>query len=146
MLLGALGAIGVVVACFTEWHTFGTKPDSISVDFLWDRTTTSVDPSLLILLIPIALVLVVGAVIPAGGALRLFGGLVMLVLAGVYAYQLDQSSSGVGSSSVTDVLGTGWYIGAIGGFLAFISGFVPDVWAARREVVRSDTVDHRTTS
>ena len=141
IVLGALGAIGVIVSLFTSWRDPGVHPDNIPVAFLWHNTTTSHDPSLLIVLIPIAVMLAVGAFVPMGTGLRLLGGVAMLIVAGLFAYQIDQSLPGGG-----DVLGTGFYVGAIGGFLAFISGFLPESWAARREVVRSSVVDDRAAS
>jgi hypothetical protein len=108
------------------------------VAFLWHATTTAHDPSLLLVLIPIAVMLAVGAFVPMGTGLRLFGGFAMLVVAGLFIYQVDRALPGG-----DDLLGTGFYFGAIGGFLAFISGFLPESWSARREVVRSHVVDNR---
>jgi hypothetical protein len=134
MLLGVLGAIGVIISCFTTWTDPGSaKPVDVPVAFLGDHTTTSSDPSLLIVLIPIALVLVIGAVAPFGAAARLFGGLAMLAVCGLFAFQLNEALGT--ADTLGDALGTGFYIGAIGGFLALMSGFVPTGWLGRREVV-----------
>jgi hypothetical protein len=139
IILGALGAIGVIVSLFTSWRDPGVHPDNVPVAFLWHATTTAHDPSLLIVLIPIAVMLAVGAFVPMGTGLRLFGGFAMLVIAGLFVYQVDQALPGG-----DDLLGTGFYLGAIGGFLAFISGFLPETWAARRSIVRSRVVDDQT--
>ncbi len=135
MILGALGAVGVVLSLFTAWHDAGVHPDRLPVAFLWHTATQSTDPSLLILLLPISVMVAVGAFVPMGTGLRLLGGLAMLVVAGAFAYQLDRAVPGGAGA-----LGTGWYLGAIGGFLAFISGFLPESWAARRDVERSTRV------
>jgi hypothetical protein len=140
IVLGVLGVIGVFTSLFTSWRDPGVHAESVPVAFLWNTTTGSNDPSLLIVLIPIAVMLAVGAFLPRGTGLRLFGGVAMIVVAGLFAYQIDRSLPGVGG----DVLGTGFYVGAIGGFLAFISGFLPETWAARRRVVRSRVVDDHT--
>jgi hypothetical protein len=138
MILGAVGAIGVIVSLFMAWQDPGVHPAKIPVAFLWDRTSTS-DPSLLILTIPIAAVLVMGALIPFGGGLRFLGAIAILAVAGVFAYQLDRALPN--GFDVGDFLGTGFYIAAVSGILAFISGFLPSNWPARREVVTTETAD-----
>jgi hypothetical protein len=45
---------------------------------LFDRSTTSTSPSLLIVLIPIAIIIAVGTFLPMGAAARTFGGLLIL--------------------------------------------------------------------
>ena len=60
MIVGALGTIGVIVAMFLPWRTGSVYPSDVPVAFLWDHTTTSQNPSLLILLIPLAILLAVG--------------------------------------------------------------------------------------
>jgi hypothetical protein len=70
-----------------------------------------------------------------GAAARLLGGLAMLVVTGLFAFQLDDALPAGGD--LGDALGTGFYAGAIGGLLALASGFVPSGWTTRREV-RSD--------
>jgi hypothetical protein len=140
MLVGAMGAIGAVVSLFLPWHDPGVHPSSIPVEFLWDRNPGSSDPSLLILLIPIAVVLVIGAVVPMGAGARLFGGIALLAVAGVFAYQLDRTLGGF-RSGLGDVLGSGFYVGAIAGILACVSAMLPSGWGARREIVRTEAVD-----
>jgi hypothetical protein len=116
------------------WRDLGVHPDGIPVAFLGDDTTTSTDPSLLIVMIPLALLLIVGTVAPMGAALRLIGGAGTLIVVGLFAFQLSESLDGADLGSA---LSTGWYVAAIGGFLALASGFVPDEWRRRDEVVRS---------
>jgi hypothetical protein len=147
MILGALGAIGVIVSMFLPWRDGGVYPSDIPVEFLWNRSATS-DPSLLVLLIPVGAVLVIGALVPLGAGVRLFGALCMLVIAGVFAYQLHRVVHAFGGN-FGDALDTGFYVAALGGILAFVSGLVPASTGARREVVRSDefveddrTVEH----
>ena len=50
MVLGALGTIGVVVSMFLSWRTGDIHPSDIPFAFLFDHTTTSQSPSLLIAL------------------------------------------------------------------------------------------------
>ena len=138
MILGAIGALGVILSMFLPWRD-GVHPSNIPVEFLWNRSATG-DPSLLVALIPLALLLVVGAFVPMGAGLRLFGGLGALVVALVFAYQLNRFVDAFGGD-LGDVLDTGFYFAAIGGLLGFVSAFLPSGWGVRREVVRSDAVD-----
>jgi hypothetical protein len=140
MILGAVGAIGVIVSLFMAWRDPSVHPADIPVAFLWDKTSTS-EPSLLILTIPIAAVLVLGALVPFGGGLRLLGGIAILAVAGVFVYQLDRALPD--GFDVADILGTGFYVAAVAGILALISGFLPSAWPTRREVVTTETVDGR---
>ena len=124
-ILGALGTLFVVASLFTSWRT-SAHPSAIPVAFLWDKTTKATDPSLLILLIPILIVLIVGTLSPLGRGLRAFGGLATLVVVGLFAYQLSQLVGlAHNGTNVSDVLSTGWYLAAIGGFFALASAFAP---------------------
>jgi hypothetical protein len=135
MILGVLGAAGVIVSMFLPWRESGVYPSDIPVAFLWDRGTTS-SLSLLILLIPLAVVLVIGAFVPMGAGIRLFGALSTLIVTGVFAYQLHRTVDPLGGD-LGDVLDTGFYLAAIGGLVAFVSGLMPSGWRTRREVIRS---------
>ena len=64
IVLGALSTIGLVVAMFMSWQTAGVQPSDIPFAFLFDNTTTSSDPSILIALIPMAILLGVGTIMP----------------------------------------------------------------------------------
>ncbi len=136
LLVGALGALGVVIALFMEWTSGGAVPQHIPVAFLGDDATSSTSPSLLIVLIPAALLLVIGAVVPMGAALRLVGALGTLVVVGLFAFQLSEAVDGV---DLGGSLGTGWYFATVGAFLSLASGLVPETWAGRTEVVRTET-------
>ena len=135
MILGALGAAGVIVSMFLPWRDGGVYPSDIPVAFLWDRGATS-SLSLLILLIPLAVVLVIGSFVPMGAGVRLFGAVGTLIVTGVFAYQLHRTVDALGGD-LGDVLDTGFYLAAIGGLIAFVSALIPPGWRTRREVIRS---------
>ena len=137
MVLGALGSAGVIISMFLAWRTGDAHPSDIPVAFLWDHTTTAQNPSLLIALIPLAIILVVGTVMPRGSGARIFGGLVALLVAGLFVYQLSRVTDDIGGS-VSDALDTGFYFAAIGGLIGLLSGFLPSGWAQRH------TVEHET--
>lgn len=135
MVLGALGGAGIVVSMFLSWRTGDVMPSDIPFAFLFDHTTTSDSPSLLIALIPIAVIVVVGAFLPRAAGARVLGGLLMLVVAGLFAYQLHEVlDDAFPGSSLTDALDTGFYVAAISGLVALVSGFMPSGWSRRRTV------------
>lgn len=122
LVLGVLGAIGIIVSLFLAWRDPGVHPGDIPLAFLWRKNTAAQDPSLLLALIPAAVVVAVGAV-RFGALLRLIGGAVVLAVAALFAFQLNRVLPA--GASLTDSLGTGFYVGAVGGALAFVSGLVP---------------------
>ncbi len=132
LILGGLGAVGVVLSLFLPWRDPSVHADAVPVAFLWDKSTKATDPSLLVVLIPIAVVLIVGALSPLGAGLRLLGALAVLAVAGLFAYQLSVVVTFLfKGSDVGDVLSTGFYMAAIGGLFALASAFVP-AWLGRR--------------
>ena len=122
-ILGAVGAVGAIVSIFLPWRDGGIYPSDIPVAFLWNRGSTS-GPSLLIVLIPIAVVLVIGVFVAMGAGVRLFGAIGALVVAGLFAYQLHRTVNAFGGD-LGDVLDSGFYAAAIGGVVAFVSGLLP---------------------
>jgi hypothetical protein len=133
MVLGILSGIGVVVSLFLEWRNPAVHADDVPLSFLWDKNASG-QPSLLLVLIPCAALLIIGALIPRGGPLRLLGGLGTVVVAGLFAFQLDRSTSG----SLGDALEAGFYVAALAGILGVVSGVLPGGWAWQRTVERED--------
>src|SRR3954447_23886197 len=110
MVLGALSSAAVIVSMFLSWRSGSVHPSDVPASFLWDRNATS-DPSLLIFLIPLAVVLVIGTFMPMGAALRLLGGLGVIVVAGLFAYQLHEITNDL-NASFGDALDSGFYFAA----------------------------------
>jgi hypothetical protein len=131
MILGIVGAIGIVVSMFLSWQVGSVHPSEIPASFLWDRNGTS-DPSFLVYLIPLAAILAIGSFIRGGAALRLLAGLGTLAVVGLFAYQLHRA---IDANDFTDALDPGFYVAAIGGVLGFVSGFLPTTYASRRRAV-----------
>ncbi len=135
-ILGALGVAGVVLGMLMSWRDPGVHATGIPVSYLWDRTTRSTDPSLLIVLIPIAVVLALGVIAPLGAWLRFAAGLAMLAVTGLFAYQLYVGIGAAnGGPGLTDVLGPGFYAAASGAVLAFVSGVIHSAGFLRRPAV-----------
>jgi hypothetical protein len=130
MLVGLVATVALVVSMFMSWQSGGVHPSSVPAAFLWDRDATG-DPSFLVYLIPLAVVLGIGSLVRGGAGLRIFAGLLTMVVVGVYAYQLHEvtESLGVGFG---DTLETGFYVAAASGIVGFVSGFLPTTLRSRR--------------
>jgi hypothetical protein len=135
-VMGLVGAAAVIVSLFLPWREGGVHVSDVPAAFLWDRTTSSTDPSLLVFLIPAAALLVLGLVPRLGAGLRLLGSIVVLAVAGVFAYQLDRSL--FGGTDLGDVLDSGFYVAAVGGVVALVSAFAASRTRVRRDAVRYD--------
>jgi hypothetical protein len=136
MVVGVIATVGLVVSMFMSWQSGGAHPSEIPAAFLWDRDATG-DPSLLVFLIPLAVVLAIGSFMPGGAGLRILAGLLTMVVVGVYAYQLHEVSDSL-RVSFGDALDPGFYVAAVAGVVGFVSGFLPTTMPARRD--RVDTV------
>ena len=132
MVLGVLGTVGVVVSMFVSWRDGGVHPSDVPVAFLFDSTTTATSPSLLIALIPLAVILAVGSLMPRANGARVIGGLGVMAVVALFAVQLHYVVDRLAGGSVWDVLDTGWYVAGIVGLVAFVSGFMPSGWVRRR--------------
>ena len=137
-ILGFVGAAAVIVSLFLPWRTGGVHPSGIPAAFLWNRTTGSTDPSLLVFLIPAAVLMVLGLWPRIGAGIRLLGAIIVLAVAGLFAYQLDRSL--FTGSNLTDVLDTGFYVGAVGEIIGFVSAFAVSRTRREQEVVHTDRV------
>ena len=143
MVLGTLGTIGVVVSMFLSWRNGGVHPSDIPFAFLFDSTTTANNPSLLIALIPLAVILAVGSLMPRAAGARVVGGLGVLAVVVLFAVQLHYVVDRFPSGSVWDQLDTGFYVAAIAGLVGLVSGFMPSGWVRRRSYETDADVDQR---
>ena len=132
MVLGVLGTIGVVVSMFVSWQQGGVHPNDVPFAFLFDSTTTANGPSLLIALIPLAVVLTVGSLMPRASGARITASVGILVVVTLFAVQLNYAVDRSSGGSVWDALDTGFYVAAIAGLVGLVSGFMPSGWVSRR--------------
>lgn len=140
MVLGALSTIGLVVAMFMSWRTGDLHPSDIPLAFLFDDTTTANDPSILLVLVPMAILLGVGTLLPRAGAARLIGGLGTIAVVTLFGVQLQQAVDRLPGTDLGDVLDTGFYVAAISGLVGLVSGLLPSGWAERRWSETDSTV------
>ena len=142
MVLGAIGTIGLVVSMFMSWRTPDVHPSGIPFAFLFDSGTTAQDPSILLALIPMTILLAVGTAMPRASAARIVGALGTIAVVVLFVIQLNSQLDAVPGSNVGDVLDTGFYIAAIAGLVGLVSGFLPSGWAQRRWT-QTESVDDR---
>lgn len=143
MVLGVLATAGLVVSMFMAWRDGGVHPSDVPFAFLFDSTTTSSSPSILLALIPFAALVGIGSLLPRASGARIIGGLgsvAVVVLFAVQTYALTDDFPGV---SMWDVLDTGFYVAAIAGLVALVSGLLPSGWTRRRWSETEDDVDER---
>lgn len=141
MVLGAIGTVGLLIAMFMSWRPTDVHPSGIPFAFLFDDGTTAHDPSILLALIPMAVLLGVGTAMPRASAARIVGALGTIVVVVLFAIQLNQQVDKFPGTNLGDVLDTGFYIAAIAGLVGLVSGFLPSGWAQRRSSQTESTVD-----
>jgi hypothetical protein len=140
MVVGIVATVALVVSMFMAWQSGGVHPSSIPAAFLWDRDATG-NPSFLVYLIPLAVLLGVGSLVRGGAGLRIFAGLLTMVVVGVYAYQLHEITDSL-NVGFGDAIDTGFYVAAAAGIVGFVSGFLPTKLRTRRD---DRVVDERLT-
>jgi hypothetical protein len=136
MVFGVLGTAGIVVSMFLSWRSGDVQPSDVPFAFLFDSTTTSTSPSILLALIPFAAILAIGSFMPRAAGARVIGALGVLAVVVLFAVQLSYVADRFPGTSMWDLLETGWYVAAIAGIVGLISGFMPSGWTRRR---RTDT-------
>jgi hypothetical protein len=133
-IVAILGAVVVAVSTFLDWIDVSARGASITgsatdvpVQFLYDKNTDSVDPSLLVLLIPAAVLLLLGALIPKGKVFGILGGLLAIAVPVLYAVQVqrglddDLASTNIG---LTDFIGIGVYVAFAGGVIGLVGAIL----------------------
>jgi len=150
MLVAVLGCVGIVVSLFLPWRQGDIIPSDIPIQFLWDSSPGTDEPSLLLLLVPILIVLVLGSVVPGGGAARIGGAFAILVVVGIFAYQVDRAIEVFPGASLGDALDVGFYLAGVGALLVLGSGLLPDGWHGEtigvvedQVVVADEVIDRR---
>lgn len=77
---------------------------------------------------------------PGGAGARIFGGLGVHVVAGLFAYQLSRLTDDLRRQCQRCTRHTGIYLAAIGGLIGFVSGLRPSGCPARRTVEQDTAV------
>jgi hypothetical protein len=129
-IVAIVGALAVGVSCFLDWIDVSVGSNSLSgaagdvpVQFLFDKNTSADDPSILVLLIPAAILLLLGALIPKGKVFGILGGLLAIVIPVLYAVQVQRSLDDDLSNldiGLTDFIGIGVYLALLGGIVGLV--------------------------
>lgn len=133
MVLGLLAAAGWLLAAFLPWRDPGIDAADVPLEFLWNRDAGFSHPSLLVLVVPVAVALGIGAVVPRGAGLRLVASLVGAVGITLFAVQTYRLVDNEGGSSLFDALGRGFFLATVGTIVGVVSGLVPGGWKSRHE-------------
>jgi hypothetical protein len=138
-VLVLLGVVAVVASMFLHWldltvsgfgisHTTTVNASSVPAAFLFNHETRSKDPSLLVVLIPIAVLALADVFLFRHRVVTFLAGIASIVVAGLYAYQLDKLTGPVNDASrnvlsldVFDLIGVGAYV-CLGGGIAMLVG------------------------
>jgi hypothetical protein len=130
-----LGAAGILASGFFHWLdvtvsrgsfqvTRTTTGTGVPVQFLWDTSTRSHDPTVLAVLIPAAALAVLGVVWRRARLAALVAGLVAMAVGGLYAFQINRTIDdirsrlgGLVNPGLRDVLGVAPLVCFAGGAL-----------------------------
>lgn len=134
LILCVIGAVLVLVSIFLNWADLAVKASSftangreVPLDFLWDKNSNSEDPSLIVALIPAALLIGVGALTKLRW-LALAGGIVAIGVAVAYGYQVDQLIGDLPPAAdigFFDFIGIAPGVVLVGGILGVVSALLP---------------------
>jgi len=129
-----IGAVLVIVSILLNWvdrsigaQAFTANGREVPLGFLWDNNTTSEDPSLVVALIPAALLIGVGA-LKRLRWLALVGGVLAIVVAVLFGYQVDQGLSDLPPQAEVgffDWIGIAPWFALVGGILGVVGALVP---------------------
>jgi hypothetical protein len=133
-----LGIAAVVASMLLHWLDFtvsiaGLRRNStanawdVPAAFLFDYKTNSNDPSLLIVLVPIAALALADVLLFRHRVVTFLAGIATLATVGLYAYQLDRTANRIAEASrnilnpsVTDLAGLAPYVALVGGILLLV--------------------------
>jgi len=134
MVVCIIGAVLVIVSIFLNWFDTSVGFRSVTydgretpLDFLWDKSSASDDPSLVIALVPAALLIAVGALKQLRW-LALIGGIVAVVVAVVFVYQVNRIANDLPSAAdigLFDLIGIAPWFALLGGVFGVVGALVP---------------------
>jgi len=137
-LLALLAALAIAVSAFLAWAGDDAFDETASandfpIQFLWDPVPAQEQPSLLFLLLPAAVLVLLGTFIPRLRVLSVVGGAVALATAVLFFITVSRLISDENlDTGAFEAVGAGWWFAAIGGLVAVLGSLL----IPRRDVVR----------
>ncbi|MDQ3738911.1 MAG: hypothetical protein M3337_07060 [Actinomycetota bacterium] len=132
-LLALLGALAIAVSAFLNWTKEGFLDPAneafsgadLSMKFVWDIGAPLDDPSLLFVLLPVAILVLLGTFIPRLRWMAILGGALAIAAAVIFTIQVGRALSDANSSDgAFDFIDIGVWVAAAGGLLAIIGSLI----------------------
>jgi len=133
-LVGVLGAALTVVSGWLTWLTGSQVPHQtgyqVPAKFLLDRHATTAGVSLGVVVLAVGILGMVAAILAGGRVPAIVLGVVSIVVAGLFVYQLRLAIHDLNRTShlalqVRDVIGVGPFAAAAGGVIAVVGALLP---------------------
>jgi hypothetical protein len=162
-ILVVLGLVAVVASIFLHWLDFtvsvlgvhrstSANASDVPVAFLFDYKTNATDPSLLVVLVPIVVLVFTDLLLFRHRIVTLVAAVVTLGTVGLFCYQLNRTTDRISAASrniinpsLTDLLGIGVYVAFAGGILLFIGALLtrPGLSRGRAATAEGPEADER---
>ncbi|MDQ3391502.1 MAG: hypothetical protein M3508_09235 [Actinomycetota bacterium] len=129
-LLALLAALAIAVSTFLNWakeNVVGPEAYSgldLSTKFLWDIDTRFDDPSLLFVLLPAAILVLIGSFVPRLRWMAILGGAATIAAAVIFIIQVGQALPENSPDGALDFIDIGVWVAAAGGLLAIIGSLI----------------------
>ena len=129
-LLALLAALAIAVSTFLNWTKDGFggaenySGSDLSVKFLWDTDSPLADPSLLFVLLPAAILVLIGSFVPRLRWVAILGGAATIAAAVIFIIQVGQALPENSPDGALDFIDIGVWVAAAGGLLAIIGSLI----------------------
>ena len=133
-IVAGLGAIATLVSIFLNWadvtgpggHAI-LKGTDVPFEFLWDKSTSSNDPSLVLPLLVAAVLIGLGVLLPTAKLAGIIGGGIAIAVAVLYGVQVQRGLDAhpLGGLGLFDFISVGVYVAFVGGLVALIGAAIP---------------------
>jgi hypothetical protein len=121
-IAGVLGGVGVIIGALVDWYQVGpTNAFHIPIAFLFDTSTTDLNPKLAYFLLALGLVGGILSLVPGTGWVRAACGALALTAGILFAVRIGDAISFSSTVDVTDVMGAGPWVTGISGLLLLAS-------------------------
>ncbi|MGI9028854.1 MAG: hypothetical protein ACR2HP_02560 [Ilumatobacteraceae bacterium] len=129
-LVALLAALAIALSTFLAWNGDDAFDESssgadFSIQSLWDTAAASGQPSLLFILLPAAILVLIGTFIPRARLLAIIGGAAALATAVLFFISISRRiSDSEYDGAAFEVIGVGTWLAGIGGLVAIIGALM----------------------